>query len=85
MIPAKVAGTWQTTDGELKLEQKYQMISGSLQIGAVNAPVQGKVIGNDIVLTAGRTIFTGKVNDGTIEGTATDSGKETKWSLKMKK
>jgi hypothetical protein len=80
-----VNGVWDTAEGELKLEQKYQMISGSLQTGAVNAPVTGKVIGNDIVLTAGRTIFTGKVNGGTIEGTATDSGKESKWSLKMKK
>jgi hypothetical protein len=82
MVPAKVDGVWQTPDGELKLEQKYQMISGSHQAGAVNAPVQGKVIGGDIVFTAGRTMFTGKVNGGTIEGTATDSGKETKWTLK---
>jgi SAM-dependent methyltransferase len=84
VVPAKVEGDWQTADGELKLTQKYQMISGSLQTGAVNAPVAGKVIGNDIVFTAGRTIFTGKVNGGTIEGTADDSGKTTKLSMKLK-
>ena len=82
MVPAKVDGVWQTPDGELKLEQKYQMVSGSLQAGAVNAPIAGKVIGSDIVFTAGRTVFTGKVNGGTIEGTATDSGKDAKWSIK---
>jgi SAM-dependent methyltransferase len=82
VVPAKVDGVWQTPGGELKLEQKYQAISGSLQTGAVNAPVAGKVIGSDIVFTAGRTVFTGKVAGGLIEGSATDSGKETKWTIK---
>jgi SAM-dependent methyltransferase len=82
VVPAKVDGVWQTPSGELKLEQKYQAISGSLQAGAVTAPVAGKVIGSDIVFTAGRTVFTGKVNSGMIEGTATDSGKEAKWTIK---
>jgi SAM-dependent methyltransferase len=82
VVPAKVDGVWQTPGGELKLEQKYQAISGSLQTGAVNAPVAGKVIGSDIVFTAGRTVFTGKVAGGLIEGSATDSGKDAKWSIK---
>jgi hypothetical protein len=82
MVPAKVDGVWQTPIGELTLEQKYQMLSGSLKIGDSNAPVTGKVIGSDIVFTAGRNIFTGKVDGGTIEGTASDSGKEDKWTLK---
>jgi hypothetical protein len=82
MIPAKVEGVWQTPIGELKLEQKYQMLSGSLQIGESRAPVIGKLVGSDIVFSAGRNIFTGKVNGATIEGTATDSGKESKWTIK---
>jgi len=81
MIPAKVEGVWQTPIGELKLEQKYQMLTGSLQIGEARAPVTGKLLGNDIVLTAGRNIFTGKVDGAKMEGTATDSGKESKWTV----
>jgi hypothetical protein len=82
IIPAKVEGVWQTPIGEMKLEQKYQMVSGTLKIGEVTAPVTGKLVGGDIVLTAGRNIFTGKVNGATIDGTATDSGKESKWTIK---
>jgi hypothetical protein len=82
MIPAKVEGVWQTPVGELKLEQKYQMITGTLQIGEARAPVTGKVLGNEIVFAAGRNVFTGKVDGGTMEGTATDSGKESKWTVK---
>jgi hypothetical protein len=33
------------------------------------------------VLTAGRNIFTGKVDGGKMEGTNTDSGKESKWTV----
>lgn len=82
MIPAKVEGVWQTPVGELKLEQKYQMLSGSLQIGEARAPVTGKLVGNDIVFAAGRNIFTGKVNGAAIEGTVNDSGKESTWTIK---
>lgn len=82
MIPAKVEGVWQTPVGELKLEQKYQMLTGSLQIGEARAPVTGKLVGNDIVFAAGRNIFTGKVNGAAIEGTVNDSGKESTWTIK---
>jgi SAM-dependent methyltransferase len=83
VVPAKVDGTWQTPDGELKLEQKYQYITGTLQQGAVTAPVQGKVIGDDIAFTAGRIVFSGEVNGNTIVGSAADSDRETKnWTIK---
>jgi hypothetical protein len=82
MVPAKVDGVWQTPIGELKLEQKYQMLSGSLRIGESDAPVTGKVVGSDVVFTAGRNIFSGKIDGGTMEGTASDSGKEAQWTIK---
>jgi hypothetical protein len=87
IVPAKVDGTWQTAEGELKLEQKYQYISGTLQQGAVNAPVQGKVIGDDIVFTAGRTIFNGEVKGDTITGSAHDAAAQsrTEWTFKRGK
>jgi hypothetical protein len=81
VVPAKVEGVWQTPIGEMKLEQKYQMVTGTLKIGEATAPVTGKLVGADIVLTAGRNIFTGKVDGGKMEGTNPDSGKESKWTV----
>ena len=41
LVPAKVEGTWQTPQGELTLEQKYQALTGILKKGNVIAPVSG--------------------------------------------
>jgi SAM-dependent methyltransferase len=83
VVPAKVDGTWQTPDGELKLEQKYQYVTGTLQQGAVTAPVQGKVIGDDVAFTAGRIVFTGEIDGNTIVGAAADADRETKsWTIR---
>jgi hypothetical protein len=77
IVPAKVQGTWKLPDGgELTLEQKYQVITGSLRIGASNMNINtGKVIGDQITFTAGTAQYTGRVNGNTIEGIAqTSSG-----------
>jgi hypothetical protein len=79
MVPAKVEGKWKLPAGELALEQKYQSVSGSLTADNVNAPVNGKLIGDQITFTAGRTVYIGRVNDNTIEGTARSGDSETKW------
>ncbi len=63
IVPAKVEGTWQTPQGELKLEQKYQVVSGTLKNGNVIAPVtNGKLTGDQIAFTAAGTRYTGTVN-----------------------
>jgi hypothetical protein len=77
IVPAKVQGTWKLADGgELTLEQKYQVITGSLRVGASNMNINtGKVIGDQITFTAGTAQYTGRVNGKTIEGIAqTSSG-----------
>ncbi|MEX2129785.1 MAG: class I SAM-dependent methyltransferase [Xanthobacteraceae bacterium] len=79
MVPAKVEGKWKLPAGELALEQKYQSVSGSLTADNVNAPVNGKLIGDQITFTAGRTVYIGRVGDNTIEGTARSGDSETKW------
>ena len=65
IVPAKVEGTWQTAQGDLKLSQQFQMISGTLG----STPINGKLLGNDITLTAGNVQYSGKVNGNTIQGT----------------
>ena len=80
IVPAKVDGTWQTPQGELKLEQKYQVVSGTLKNGNVIAPVtNGKLTGDQIAFTAAGTGYTGTVNGATIEGTSNEGGKEAAW------
>ena len=70
IVPAKVEGTWKLPQGELKLEQKYQMLSGTLRNGSTTAPISnGKMNGDQITFTVNGTQFTGKVNGNTMEGT----------------
>jgi len=75
IVPAKVQGTWKLPDGgELTLEQRYQVITGSLRVGPSNMTIStGKVIGDQITFTAGTAQYTGRVNGNTIEGIAQTS------------
>jgi len=79
IVPAKVDGTWQLPQGELKLTQTFQMVSGTYN----NMPISnGKLNGDQIAFTAGGSQYTGKVNgntiDGTVKGSASGSWKATK-------
>jgi hypothetical protein len=80
IVPAKVEGTWKMPQGELALEQKYQMLSGTLKQGTNSTPISdAKMRGEEIVFTAGGTQYTGKVAGNTMSGTAKNGGNETKW------
>jgi precorrin-6B methylase 2 len=62
IVPAKVAGTWNTPNGALTLTQNFQMISGTLG----NQAIQGRLRGNDITFSAGSTKYVGTVDGETI-------------------
>ena len=64
IIPAKVQGTWKTPQGDLKLTQTFQMITGTLG----STPIKGKVLGEQISFNAGSTQYAGRVNGNTIQG-----------------
>jgi hypothetical protein len=67
IVPAKVEGSWQLPQGTLTLKQTYQMVSGSLG----SAPISdGRLRGDEITFTVGKTKYTGRVNGKTIQGTA---------------
>ena len=70
IVPAKVEGTWKLPDdGVLTLQQTYQMIEGTLRMGSSNMRISnGKVLGDQIVFTAGDARYTGRVNGNSIEG-----------------
>jgi precorrin-6B methylase 2 len=73
IIPAKVEGTWSTPQGDLKLTQTFQKLSGTLG----TTQVEGKMNGDEITLTAGKTVYTGKVNGKTIQGSVKGGGSWT--------
>jgi SAM-dependent methyltransferase len=83
VIPAKVEGTWAMGQGELKLEQTFQMLKGTLTTGNVVAPVTGKMNGDAIVFTAAGTEYTGSVKDNTMSGTSKGAA-EAKWTAARK-
>jgi precorrin-6B methylase 2 len=53
IVPAQVGGKHSVPQGELTLEQTFQMLSGTLRSPSGTVPVEGKVVGNDVVLQAG--------------------------------
>jgi precorrin-6B methylase 2 len=76
IVPAKVAGTWNTPNGALTLTQTFQMISGTLG----NQAVQGRLRGNEITFTAGTTKYAGTVDGNTIKLTSPSAITATKKS-----
>ena len=69
IVPAKVAGIWTLPDGELTLQQNFQMISGTLKSAKGTIPVEGRLNGMQMSFTAGSMSYNGRVNGDIIEGT----------------
>ena len=69
IVPAKVAGTWRLPQGELKLEQSYQKVSGTLSSGDRMSPItNGRLRGDQITFTAGGAEYAGRVNGDAMNG-----------------
>ncbi|MDB9822319.1 DUF2914 domain-containing protein [Deltaproteobacteria bacterium] len=79
IVPAKVGGTWELPQGELTLEQNFQMITGTLRSGRETAPIDGKMIGDQISFTADGRQYTGMVRGDEME-VETNDGRNTRWS-----
>src|SRR5688500_2718135 len=65
IVPAKVEGSWTMPQGELKLTQTFQKVSGSLGAQAIS---EGQLKGDELTFKVGTTTYTGKVNGTTIQG-----------------
>lgn len=75
IVPAKVEGTWQLSQGELALKQTFQMVSGTLRSGNVSSPVtNGRLNGDQITFTAGGNQYSGYVNGNVMEGNVGSGG-----------
>jgi hypothetical protein len=80
IVPAKVGGTWTTPTGELTLTQQFQMLTGTLGTTPIS---EGKVMGNEVMFTAGDAKYTGKLSGRTITGTIT-GGSGGSWTATKK-
>jgi SAM-dependent methyltransferase len=85
VVPGRAEGTWQLAEGRLVLEQKYQMLKGTLTSGNVVAPVKGKLAGEEITFSAGGTEYKGRVSGDAMEGKRTAAGKEAPWRATREK
>jgi SAM-dependent methyltransferase len=80
IVPAKVDGTWSMGQGELVLEQRYQMVTGLLKTGNVVAPItDGKLSADQITFRAGGSEYTGRVTGNAMEGTVKGGAGDAKW------
>lgn len=78
IIPAQAGGKWRLPQGELVLEQSFQMLSGTLTQGGKTVAVeQGRLRGDSISFVAGGVRYQGRVMDKRMEGTIQGGGK---WS-----
>jgi precorrin-6B methylase 2 len=87
IVPAKVEGSWTSqagsAGGTLAIKQTFQKLDGTLNAGGKTQAVNGKMEGEKISLTAGDTVYSGRVSNGVIEGTAkTGTAAPVKWSAK---
>ncbi|HTN73488.1 MAG TPA: class I SAM-dependent methyltransferase [Methylomirabilota bacterium] len=77
IVPAKVRGTWKLPQGELRLTQNFQVVTGTLSSGNNSVPItDGKLTGDQIHFSAGGEQYTGRVSGNSMEGTGTNG----KWS-----
>jgi hypothetical protein len=67
IIPAQVAGTHKTPQGELTLKQHFQMLSGTMHTEGRTVPVEGKVLGEQVTFTAGGKQYRGRVKGKQLE------------------
>jgi len=81
IVPAKVEGTWRFPQGELRLEQSFQVISGIFKSGGSTFPVMnGKLSGDLIHFRVGKAHYSGRVSGHTMQGTFESGRSTTEWS-----
>ncbi len=67
IIPARVAGTYKTPQGDVTLKQQYQMLSGTLRTAERTVPIEGRVRGEEITFKAGGKEYRGRMNGKQLE------------------
>ena len=74
IVPAKVDGTWKLDNGQIRFEQEFQIINGTMTMSGKDQAFTGKLDGDKISFNAGGTEYTGSVSGNTISGTRAGGG-----------
>jgi SAM-dependent methyltransferase len=81
IVPANVEGRWQWSQGEIRLRQSFQKITGTIRSDTgVTEVLDGSIEGNRISFSAGDTEYIGHVTGNRIEGIARRSTGILDWS-----
>jgi len=67
IVPAKVDPVQRLPQGEFRLVQQYQELSGTARIEGANQMVKGRLRGEEVTLSAGGKTWKGKVRAGRLE------------------
>jgi hypothetical protein len=81
IVPAKVEGTWSMGNESMTMKQEYQHVQATIAAGGRTRPLTGRLLGNEITLTAEGVQYKGIVSaDGkSIEGTLTTATASSPW------
>lgn len=80
VVPAKVAGTWRLGDGELKLTQTFQRLSGTLTQAGKTVPIsEAGMKGSEISFVAGGQRYSARVENDRMSGRSEDAGTHREW------
>jgi SAM-dependent methyltransferase len=84
IVPSEVEGTWKLVDGELTLQQKYQMIYGTFKsAGNTSRITDGRLNGSIISFNIDGAEYTGHVGgDNYMTGTMTTATAKSDWTAK---
>jgi hypothetical protein len=77
IVPARIAGTWRTPQGELTLMQRFQNVTGTLEKSPIS---DARLIGDEFRFRAGDATVAGRVDGPRISGTRTVVGRSAPWS-----
>jgi precorrin-6B methylase 2 len=84
VVPAKVEGTWKFKDGNLILEQKFQLFHGNYTFdGKSVRVVNGKLTGNEITFLIDGVTYTGNVKNKKMTGISTDGISNKNWEASL--
>jgi len=67
IVPARVAGSYKTAQGDVTLKQDFQRLSGTLRADGRTVPLQGKVLGEEISFKAGGREYHGMLKGKQLE------------------
>jgi hypothetical protein len=84
IVPAKVEGTWKFANGSLTLNQKFQMVSGTLKKGSGTTVItNGRLRGDVLTFTTNSEKYSGRVNGNNIEGTVVTGQNNSRWTATL--